>query len=135
LRTMSRLGTGGAKRRPKLLLIGDLPSRGVEVPRLLAPYAPPGPIAGFEKTARVRTKGFSNPTVMTRKGRASPRRTGLMEMSRYEAVRRENMKATQEEQRARVASQNPREPELERREVERRRMLRYSETKVECMRT
>ena len=88
----------------------------------------------MEKTARVRTKGFSNPTVMTRKGRASPSKTGFTVISRYQAVRRANMKARQEDVRAAEASQIPEERDWGRRERERRRMLRKRETKVECMR-
>lgn len=126
---MSRAGTGGAKRRPNALVgVAGLPlapPTGVIEPRLAPPaYAPPGPIDGCEKTARVRTKGFSNPTVMTRKGRASPSKTGLTLISRYHAVRRANMKATHDDASDRVASQNPSVPELGRSERDRRFMLR-----------
>jgi len=137
---MSRAGTGGANRSPNALVgvmgLPAAPLTGVIEPRLWPPaYAPPGPIDGCEKTARVRTNGFSKPTVITRNGRASPRRTGLTLISRYHAVKRANMKATHDDASDRVASQNPSDPELGRSDLDRRFMLRYSDTNVECMRT
>lgn len=87
----------------------------------------------MENTARVSTNGFSNPTVMTRNGSASPSRTGLIAMSRNDAARSAKRKARHDDMSAQPASQMPDERELGLSEPERRRMLRKSETKVECM--
>lgn len=61
-----------------------------------------GAKAGFWKTDLARTKGFSKPTVMTRKGSASERMTGLMlTPSRYavnNARRSANVPETRVEQ-------------------------------------
>lgn len=61
-----------------------------EVPPLLP--LPTGVKAGFEKTARARMNGFSKPTVMTRKGRASDSKIGLMLIPSVEAAKSERRK-------------------------------------------
>jgi hypothetical protein len=54
---------------------------------------------GFEKTARASFSGFSNPTVMTRKGSASERQMGSRGMPRRSAVGTQRMNEMVEDMR------------------------------------
>jgi hypothetical protein len=76
-------------------------------------------------TARARRSGLSNPTVQTRKGKASMRLTGSSGMRRYPAIGSATIKDRTEEARMAVLSQKL-DPRL--------REDRNSRMKVVCMR-